>query len=85
MEVKSLHFGSRSGLLTLGVGYFNNKILLVAVEIMAKLNSLNLNWTVLGESSIIASVLLPSPLENCLCSVYYRTSLLNRNKADSKR
>ena len=52
---------------------------------MVKLNSLNYNKTVLSESFVITLVLLPSLLQNCLLSVCYKTSLLNRNKEDSNR
>lgn len=67
------------------VGLTNNKILLMPVEIMVKLNSLNYNPTVLNESFVITLVLLPSLLQNCLLSVCYKTSLLNHNKEDSTR
>ena len=85
IEVKSLPLIQEAVYLRRIVGLINNNILLMSVGVMVRLNSLNYNPTVLSESFVITLVLLPSLLQNCLLSVCYKTSLLNRNKEDSNR
>jgi len=85
IKVKSLPLIPKAVCLRRIVGLINNNILLMSVEVVVKLNSLNYNPTVLSESFVITLVLLPSLLQNCLLSVCYNTSLLNYNKEDSNR
>lgn len=85
IEVKSLPLIQEAVYLRGIAGLINNKILLVSVEVMVKLNSLNYNPTVLSESFVITLLLPSSLLQNCLLSVCYKTPLLNHNKEDSNR